>query len=139
MRTEDQKVSQDPIEVVLGGKKYPVKLLVIKDSREWRKKAVELLVSLPQYASITTDDPEAFSGAMTALIVAMPDTITDLFFQYAKDLDRDEIEAVATDAEMANAFEEVLSVAFPLVGSVSVMADKIAGSTSVSEKPSSSS
>ena len=139
MRTEDQKVSQDPITVVLGGKDYPVKLLVIKDSREWRKKAVELLASLPQYANVTTDDPDAFSGAMNALISAMPDSVTDLFFQYAKDLDRDEIESVATDQEMAAAFEEVLSVAFPLVGSMSVMAEKIAGSASQSEKPLSSS
>ena len=130
MRTEDQKVSQDPITVTLGGKEYSVKLLVIKDSREWRKKAVELLASLPQYANVTTDDPTAFSVAMNALIVAMPDAITDLFFQYAKDLDRDEIEGVANDQEIATAFEQVVTVAFPLVGSMTVLAEKIAGKVS---------
>jgi len=124
-RTEDQKASQDPITVVLGGEEYSVKLLVIKDSREWRKKAVELLASLPQYANVTTDDADAFSVAMNALIVAMPDSITDLFFQYARDLDRDKIESVANDQEIATAFEQVVTVAFPLVGSMSVLAEKI--------------
>ena len=125
MRTEEQKISQDPIQVILGGKEHDVKLLVIKDSREWRKGVVKLLASLPQYAKADTDDPVAFEEAMGALLNGMPDTVIDLFFEYAKDLKRSEIEAVATDLEIAEAFKKVVDVAFPLVGSVGTLAEKL--------------
>ena len=130
MRTEEQIVSRTPIVVVLGGEEYSVKLLVIEDSRKWRGEVAKLLASIPQYANATTDDSVAFEKVMTAMVVGMPDTITDLFFQYAKDLNRDEIEGVATDAEMAKAFEEVVSIAFPLVGSMNMLAEKISGNVS---------
>ena len=125
MRTEEQKISQDPIKVTLGGREYDVKLLVIRDSREWRKGVVTLLASLPQYAKADTNDPVAFESAMGALLNGMPDTVIDLFFNYAKELNREEIEAVATDSEISEAFKKVVDVAFPLVGSVGILAEKL--------------
>lgn len=124
-RTEDEKITQGPITVVLGGKEHKVKLLVIKDSRQWRAEVVKLLATLPQYITVTTDDPEAFGGAMNAMISSMPDTVIDLFFKYAKDLNQEEMEAVASDAEVAAAFEKVVSVAFPLVGSLTTLTEKL--------------
>jgi len=41
--------------------------------------------------------------------------VANLFFGYAKDLDREDIENVATDAELARAFDQVMAVGFPLV------------------------
>ena len=119
-RTEEQIVARSPIVVILGGKEYEVAPLVIRDSREWRKKVVGLITPLPQLVKVTMDDddPDAFGKVLTDLLVIMPDQVLDLFFEYAKDLNREEIEAIATDAEMAKAFEEVTKVSFPLAESL---------------------
>ena len=117
-RTEEQKLTQAPIVVVLGGKEFPIRPLVIKESREWRQKLCKVLGMLPQYANVTTDTPDKFEAALNAMLVAMPDQVVDLVFDYAKELNREEIEAIATDAEIAKAFEQIGEVAFPLARSV---------------------
>ena len=117
-RSEEEKVAQAPIKVILGGNEYEIKPLVIRDSRVWRQKVVTALSTIPKHAKATTDDPEKFAEALNAMLVAMPDTVIDLFFEYAKNLDRDEIEGVATDTEVATAFEEVVGLAFPLASSL---------------------
>ncbi len=117
-RTEEQKIAQAPLRIVLSGKEYSVKPLVIIDSRAWRAKLAETLGMLPQYANVTTDTPDKFQDALNAMLVAMPDQIVDLVFAYAKDLNREEIEAVATDTEIAKAFEQIVEVAFPLARSM---------------------
>ncbi len=118
MRTEEQKLIQDPILVILGGEEYKVKPLVIRDSREWRGKVGKLLATLPQYSKTTSDEPDKFESAITALLITMPDAVIDLFFDYAKELDREQIEAAANDAEIARAFQQVVEIAFPLAGSL---------------------
>jgi len=117
-RTEEQKVSQANIEVILGGKKYEIAPQVIRDSREWRKKVIALIAPLPSLVNITMDEPEDFERALTQMMVIMPDQVLDIFFEYAKDLDREEIEDVATDAEISQAFLEVVELAFPLAQSL---------------------
>ena len=118
MRSEEQIVGQAPLLVKFGGKEYQIHPLVIKESREWRKKIAQMLGQLPQYVSATTDKPDDFQQALNGMLVDMPDKVVDLVFEYGKDLPRDEIEAVATDAEMAKAFESILEVAFPLARSI---------------------
>jgi len=113
-RTEEDKIVQSPIKVILGGKKFPIRPLVIKESREWRKKLIKALGILPKYLNMKTDNPEAFTEALDSMLNEMPDVVTDLFFSYAKDLDRDEIESTANDTELAEAFQEVMKYAFPL-------------------------
>ena len=117
-RTEEDKLAQVPLDVVLGGKIYKVKLLTIKDSRQWRKDVAAMLSPLPKYAQATTDSPELFADAINQMLARMPDQAIDLFFGYAKELDKDEIEAIATDAEMAIAFGQVIDVGFPLAKSL---------------------
>ena len=117
-RTEEEKVCKAPIVVVLGGKEYQIEPLVIRDSRVWRGEVAKALGQLPKYAKVTSDDPEGFEQAMKVMLVENPEQVLDLFFSYAKSLDRDEIEDVASDAEIATAFEEVAAVAFPLAGSL---------------------
>ncbi len=117
-RTEEQKLIHAPITVVLGGKDFEITPLVIRDSRAWRAKVVEALSVLPSYAKTTTDNPELFATALEAMLVKMPDTVLDLFFDYAKGLDRKQIEETATDAEMAKAFQQVVDLAFPLAQSL---------------------
>ena len=117
-RTEEQKIVQSSIVVTLGGKEYEVKPLVIRDSRTWRVKLVETLGMLPQYANVTTDTPDKFKSALNALLVVMHDQVVNLVFAYAKDLNREQIEGEATDAEIGEAFVKIMEVAFPLVRSM---------------------
>ncbi|MBA7641802.1 hypothetical protein ES703_49487 [subsurface metagenome] len=116
-RTEEQIVTQAPILVILGGKEYPVKELNIRNARIWRAKVIKLISPVPQLVSTKIDTPEDFSKHLTEMLVAIPDQVIDVFFEYAKDLDREEIEDIATDKEMAQAFLEVIKVAFPLAES----------------------
>lgn len=113
-RTEEDIVIQAGIKVILGGKDYSITPLVIRDSREWRRSVISLLAPVSQYTNVTTDEPDAFVEALTEMLVTMPDRVLDLFFGYAKELDREEIEGIATDSEIAKAFSEVVKVAFPL-------------------------
>jgi hypothetical protein len=122
MRTEEDKLLQAPIEVTLGGKQYQVKPLVIRDAREWRKKLLALLSSLPGYAKENAD----FTSALSGMLVELPDQAADLFFAYAKDLNREEIEGAATEAELAGAFDQVMEVALPLVGKLTGTLGKVA-------------
>ena len=113
-RTEEQKVFQEPIKVILGGQEYEIKPLVIKYSRPWRKKVVDLVATLPKYAQVDTNKPEEFEQAIKLLMVESQDTIIDLFFEYAKELDQGKIEEKATEGEIAIAFQVVMNLAFPL-------------------------
>ena len=113
-RTEEDKIVQSPITVTLGGKEFLIRPLVIKESREWRKKLIKAFGMLPKYLNMTTDNPEGFTEALDAMLSEMPDVVTDLFFSYARDLDREEIESTANDTELAEAFQEVMKYAFPL-------------------------
>ncbi len=117
-RTEEDRVVQAGIEVVLEGEKYTIRPLVIKDSREWRKEVVELISELPKFAEVTTDTPDEFGEALKAMLVSTPEKVAELFFKYAKELDQEEIEAKATDIELATAFEQVIEIAFPLARSM---------------------
>lgn len=111
-------MTQAPILVILGGKEYEIKPLVIKESRKWREKVVKLLGSLPQYMGETSEKPEVFEKALQALLVTSPNIVIDLFFDYAKGLDRKEIESTATDAELAKAWWQIVEVSFPLAQSL---------------------
>ena len=119
-RTEEEIVSSAPLRVVFGGEEYEIKLLVIKESRVWRKKLINKLSILPTLVSLSMDDtnPDSFGKAFKGLMVDNPETVLELFFDYAKDLNRKEIEKKATDAEMAQAFAQVVASAFPLAKSL---------------------
>jgi len=121
-RSEDEIVTMSPIKVVFGGEEYDVKLLVIKESRVWRKKLIDKLSILPTLVSLTMDDtnPDSFGKAFKGLMIDNPEVVLELFFNYAKDLNRKEIEKKATDAEMAQAFAQVVTSAFPLAKSLLV-------------------
>ncbi len=119
-RSEDQVVTQAPILVSFGGKEYQIKPLVIKESREWRKKFAAILGDLPLFVN-AIDTTEHFQQVINGMFLDVPDKIVDLIFAYAKDLPREEIEAVATDAEMSVAFECIIEVAFPLARSMVAM------------------
>lgn len=125
-RSEEQKLAQDPVMVTFGGKEYPLRVLVIKESREWRQQVIDLIKQVPPLTSVSSDKPEEFNAALETLLISMPDQVCDLFFSYAKDLNREEIELVATDAEMALAWSKVTDLAFPLLQGLVKTMGKIA-------------
>jgi len=114
-RTEEEKVLQAPIVVTLGGQEYSIKPLVIRDAREWRRKVAASIRDLPGVLAQTSEDPDAFGRAMDRILVDNADMVIDLFFEYAHDLPREEIEATATEHEISIAWEQVREIAFPLV------------------------
>ena len=136
MRTEEEIITQAPLEIVLGGVAYRVKPLVIKDSREWRRKVANLLGGLPKYTSMDSNSSVEFNDSMIALISDMPDTIIELVFEYAKDLDRKKIESTATEYDISKAFTQMMGVAFPLaqnlVEAVKALSGKPSSSSSTS-------
>jgi len=99
-----KETPQTVIKVILGGKEYQIRPLVIREAREWRQKLAEIVAVLPKYVTVSSDTPDKFAEAIKGLFSSMPDSIGDLFFAYAKDLNREEIEATATDQELITAF-----------------------------------
>jgi len=122
-RTEEQKIIRAPIKVTLGGQEYEILPLVIRDSVLWRQKVVPLLIPLPKH--LATDTPDGFEIAISELLVGMPNTVLDLFFEYAKDLNRKEIEGKATEAEVAEAFNKIVEIAFPLSRSLPGVVERL--------------
>jgi len=114
-RTEEQKIFHEPIKVVFGGKEFEVEPLTIKDSRVWRAKVWEVMVELPKTTKVSSAEPDKFEAALKSMLVSTPDTVIDLFFAYAKNLNREEIEGIATETEMAIAWQKVAELAFPLL------------------------
>ena len=116
MTTENEEsiLFQDAIVVVLGGKEYQVKPLVIKKARIWRKHVVDSLKNLPEALQADTDNVEAFTKSLDLLLVTSLDNVIDLFFEYAIDLDREAIEETANEKELSDAFNKVIEIAFPL-------------------------
>jgi len=119
-RTEEQKIFQEEISIILGSKEYRIRPLVIKESRKWRAKVVKIIGNLPQYMSITTDTPDKFGEAINVLLLTVPDKVIELVFDYSPKLkaDREFIENNATDSEMSRAFNQIVEVAFPLAKSL---------------------
>jgi len=114
-RTEDQKLFHDPIVVVFAGKEYKIKPLPMKLSREWRQRVHKLITEYPKATRTKEGKPEEFGKAIENLMVNMPDELVNLFFDYARDLPREEIEAAGTDNEFLVAWGQVMEIGFPLL------------------------
>ena len=112
-RDEEDILLQRPLDVTLAGKPYTIKLLPIRAQAEWRKKVVSLLSGFLAMSEISTDNPEEFETALASILIDTPEKMLDLFFEYARELDRDEIENTATGAEVAVAFKKIVAVVLP--------------------------
>lgn len=115
MRTEEQKLLQEPVVVDFGGQEYEIKPLPIVHASSWRKKFIDLMRELTDLTRITSDD-EGYMSALSNVLVNKPDELTDLFFDYAKNLNRNEIENKATSYELLNALVEVIKFEAPFLG-----------------------
>ena len=113
-RTEEAILAHDGFEVILGGKKYEIAPLVIREAREWRKAYAEASAGMFGLVAGTLEKAEDFQPIYKDMLTKMPDQTIDLFFQYAKDLDREEIEGTANEHEIADAFAVLVEFALPL-------------------------
>ena len=99
MRTEEQKISQEPIKVTFGGKEFEIKPLPLKLASQWRHKFIDLMKEMSTLSSVTSDDSEAFLKALSQVLTEEPDKLVDLFFEYTG-FNREEVENIATSNEM---------------------------------------
>lgn len=109
-RTEEDILLQRPIEVVLGGKPYTIAILPIRPQAEWRKKVAPILGGFLRASRISTETPDAFEAGIAAVLTETPEQMLDLFFAYARDLDRKEIEETATEDEVAAALLQIANM-----------------------------
>ena len=116
MRTDEQKLMQTPAIVKLGGKDYEIKPLPIILASPWRKKFIGLVMKMDDLSIVTSDDRQEFQKALSNALLQKPDELTDLFFAYAKNLDRSEIENSASSLEVLSALEEVIAFESPFLG-----------------------
>lgn len=110
-RTEEQKLLREGIPVILGGEEYKIRPLVTRYSGEWRQKSVPLITYLLAYEDMlkragNTEEARKF---IAEFYIVKTDAIIDSFFEYARELKREEIEEIATDGEIVTAFMEVFN------------------------------
>jgi len=111
-RTEEDALARAPIVVTFGGKQYEIKPLVLRESREWRKKYGAFLKRLGSTMSTELTEAKGFE-ALDMLLTSGIDDLIDLVFDYARDLPREEIEASATEAELLEAARKIGEIVFP--------------------------
>lgn len=107
-RTESEILCRAPIRVVLGGKDCEIRILTIAEARQWRAQMMERFGKI--WDRLAEQPPRAVIGW---LFTDGFSVAADLFFAYVKDLDRQAVEASATEQELAAAIEEVFWLAFP--------------------------
>lgn len=113
-RTEEQKITQEPVVVVFGGKEYEIKPLPIIKASPWRKKFINLMGEVSALAKVTSDDQGDFIKALSDILAQKPDELVDLLFEYIPN--RKEIEQIASSNEILKAMEEVIALEAPFLG-----------------------
>jgi len=127
-RSEEDKILRAPLVLKLGGKEYLRPVLCIRDARVWRAKLQGAFKEL-EIAGLEVTDVgqliEAIPKILDQVLVKMPEKVVDLVFAYTPGpkadgtppevgpLPREEIEATASDEEMAQAFLDILGAALP--------------------------
>lgn len=135
-RSQDQILSQSPIEVTLGTVKYSIKPLRILKSRDWRQSLITKMGEVTSRMKADTGSDAAFLSGLGYVLLQFPETLSELVFEYAPYLPKDKImdeETGATEEQMAVAFGKILQVAFPFTGELkTVLMTMGASATSLS-------
>jgi len=111
------------ITVTLGGAAYPVNELPARKNSEWRgqfQTALGPLLNLVGEAGAGleisgSDDLMKIANQVGRILVDSPDTIRELIYQYAPNIDADceWIESEAYDSELITAFQQIMGLAYP--------------------------
>jgi hypothetical protein len=125
-RTEDQILSQAPLEVTLGSEKYQIKVLTILKQQAWRKSLSAEFSSMLNGYSESADQQRVSHGLAVAL-TDFPEKIAELVFSYAPYLPKDKILDEATEEQLAAAFSVIMSVAFPFLAQLGTVTQLVRG------------
>jgi hypothetical protein len=119
-RTEDEILSRTPLKIKLGATDYDIPLLAVKAQREWRKKLLAALEPVLASFNFQADGKNMATG-LGATLLNFPETLCDLVFAYAPDLDKEKVLAEATEEQIGCAFSAILAVAFPYLPQLSMV------------------
>lgn len=111
-RTEEQKITQAPIEVTLGTTVYPIKPLNILKARKWR---ILLNEKLGAISDSFQQKQGLISTGLAQALTQFPDKLAELMFAYAPELPSDKILDEATEEQIADAFQAIMVVAYPFL------------------------
>ncbi len=132
-RSEDQKLFQDPLIVVLGSTTYEVPIKTIAEDREWRKKCGSLSAKLAgmitKYAPSNKKESkelEELSGSLTEKLIAdiMPiifgeglDDVIDMLWLYCDPvIKKEEVENTVSSEDVIDAaFKLFEEIGFPFI------------------------
>jgi len=120
-RTDDQILSLAPLEVQFGTKQYPIPLLRINDSRNWRSQFIEATMMVSDEMKKDAGGIDSFMKGLGFVLVQFPEKVMELVRAYAPGLDWKTIEQEATDEQLAKAFSEIIEIAFPFQGALRKM------------------
>jgi hypothetical protein len=113
-RSEDEIISRAPIKVTLGSAQYDLKPLPILKAREWRTKLIEVMQTI--VGDMSAEQSTITMGpALTAALVAFPEKVADLVFQWEPVLPAQTILEEATEEQVAVAFATIMRFAYPFL------------------------
>jgi hypothetical protein len=126
-RTEEQILTRAPFEVTLGSEKYSIKPLAITPQMEWRSRmSEEFAAILSGYQETPTQD--RISSGLIATLTKFPEKLAEMTFSYSPELPKDKIMAEATEEQLALAFSDILSVAFPFLAQLDLVSKVVRAS-----------
>ena len=118
------------VTVTLASKSYTIEALSIKKSRAWREQFSapfgQIVAMFTQTQGVDLTRPEAVGQLLSGLkdlLLGSTDIVVRMIFAYAPQLeaDRDYIEEHGTDDEAVAALLEVLKLAYPFGGVLSLV------------------
>ncbi len=117
------------VTVVIGETEHEVRELPSRKAAEWRNRLQERLGEISSLFERAPETDISSPAAITALVqqlgsivIKSPDTVIELLLTYAPDLRAVVDEADCYDSELIAAFVEVLRLAYPFGGLVSLVA-----------------
>jgi len=130
-RSDADQLARSPIKVTLGDRVYDLPCLRVKAAHDWRKKLVEALAPVVgAFDPAKSATQNSISEGLTGALINFPEIVADLIFAYAGDaLKKDEIEAEATDEQLAAAFAAIMQVAYPFLPSMKTATSAAMAST----------
>lgn len=120
-RSEEQILTQAPIQVKFGDIDYDIKPLRILKARDWRAKMIEKMQEVTGRMLARVDGEKQLMGALGYVLLEFPEVLADLVFSYSPELPQSKILDEATEEQMAKAFGKILQVAFPFQGELKTM------------------
>lgn len=112
-RPDEEAVLGAPLKVQLGGEIYSIKPLPYAKSRAWRKAWFDWVRRSTEFDANRKSGGDEWLAANMDGAGKLGDDRVDLFFGYARQLNRKQIESVASYAELKAGFNKILAIERP--------------------------